>query len=129
MGRIVPDRTVVYINDSAPPRRLTEDIEAETRGTYPLGSLVHDDGHSRPEHETLRGSAVGLGPGRHIGVDLSCEVNCLFDFYLQRQHVVLEGVIDGRFRHDGLAIAEQAQALFERWHTNAPNKGNQVPSR
>ena len=125
-GHEVPGRTVVYVNEIKPPNRWNRDqyIEAETLGTYPTGSLVHDDAYSRPEHKALMGASAGSGPGHRIGVELSCEVNCLFSFYLEHRRLVLEGVIDGRFRHDGLAIAEQAQALFEHWQTTPACKGD-----
>ena len=125
-GHEVPGRTVVYVNEIKPPNRWNRDqyIEAETLGTYPTGSFIRDATYSWGDQEAFNGVAAGSGPGHRIGIQLSCQVNCLFSFYLEHQRLVLEGVIDGRFRHDGLAIAEQAQALFEHWQTTPAGKGD-----
>ena len=123
-GRVVAGHTVVYVDEVRPSDRDGGDLAAATLGRYPPGSLVHDAAFSRPEHEALDGTAAGSGPGHRIGVQVSCEIDCHFNLYLEHQHLVLDGVLDGRFRHDALAVAEQVQALFERWQTAPIGKGN-----
>ena len=61
--------------------------------------------------------------GHHIGVELSCIGNCLFSFYLERHHLMVEGYFNGKFRQQALAIAERVQDFYERWQTTPSING------
>ena len=119
-GAIVPGRTTVFVMSAKPPDPSRTHEEIDALATEPPGSLVRNPTYSRDDHEVLGGVVASPGAGHRIGVSLNCRVNCLFDFYLEDQGIVLDGVMDGAFRHDGLAIAEQAQALFKQWKLPAP---------
>ena len=123
-GRVVPGRTVVFVNEASPPGRLDKDLEATTLGTYARHSLARNETYSWGTQEVLDGSAAGSAATHSNGVELICKVNCLFHFYLEHQRIVLSGVFDGRFRNQGLVIAEQAQALFEQWQTATSKNEN-----
>ena len=116
-GHAVPGRTVVFVKKVGPPNENREDFGARILNTYMPGSLVRTKYDAKFDDENLDGVASGSGPGHRIGVDLSCQGNCIFTLYLEHQRVILDGLFDGHFRHDGLAIAEQAQRLFENWQT------------
>ena len=116
---VLPGRTAVFIEEVAPFTERYEGGKARTLGaTIPSGTLVLNDTYSGPDNELLDG-VTESDSGHRIGVELHCGVNCIFEFYLERQHLIMHGVMNGGVRHESLVIAKQAHAMFEQWQTPA----------
>ena len=114
-GAVVPGRTTVFVMSVEPPKARTVNHEVDVLATGTQGSLAEDPLYSRGEQKMLVGVVPPSNAGGRIGVRLSCHVNCLFSFYLEDEGLEMNGVMDGAFRRDGLAIAEQARALYDGW--------------
>lgn len=117
-GAVVPGRTTVFVMDVKPPDARRDNPEIDVLATGAARGLVRDPRYSRGSHEVLTGVVAGRDDRGRVGVSVGCEENCHFRFYLERENLTMEGVMDGAFRWDGLAIAEQAYALFIHWKTS-----------
>ena len=121
-GPKMPGRTVVFVQQINPPDDRDKVIIARTLGAIPAGTLARNDAFTHLDQELWQGTA-GSEAGHHIGVELSCIGNCLFSFYLERHHLMVEGYFNGKFRQQALAIAERVQDFYERWQTTPSING------